>query len=81
MSTRMKRTLEAFRFTVRPLSKAEGGGYLVEFPDIPGCMSDGETIEEAVSSGREALRDCMEVFRESGRKIPKPSVDAAQAPA
>ena len=32
------------RFTVRPLS--EGGGYLIEFPDLPGCMSDGETIEE-----------------------------------
>jgi antitoxin HicB len=56
----------------------EGGGYLVEFPDIPGCMSDGETIEEAVANGREALRDCIEVFRESGRKIPKPSIEAAQ---
>jgi len=60
------------------LSKEEGGGYLVEYPDIPGCMSDGETIEEAIANGREALRDCMEVFRDSGRKIPKPSIEAAQ---
>jgi antitoxin HicB len=44
MSTRTNRTLDAYRFTVRPLSKGEGYGYLVEYPDIPGCMSDGETI-------------------------------------
>jgi antitoxin HicB len=78
MSERTNRYLDAYQFTVRPLSKDEGGGYLVEYPDIPGCMSDGETIEEAIANGREALRDCIEVFRESGRKLPKPSVDAAQ---
>ncbi|MGH9785719.1 MAG: type II toxin-antitoxin system HicB family antitoxin [Terriglobia bacterium] len=72
------RNLDQYQFTVRPLSKAEGGGYLVEYPDIPGCMSDGETIEEAIANGREALRDCVEVFRESGRKLPKPSIEAAQ---
>ncbi len=78
MSPRTKRHLDAYRFTVRPLSKDEGGGYLLEYPDIPGCMSDGETVEEAIANGREALRDCIEVFRESGRKLPKPSVEAAQ---
>ena len=72
------RNLDGYQFMVRPLSKEEGGGYLVEYPDIPGCMSDGETIEEAIANGREALRDCMEVFNESGRKIPKPSIEAAQ---
>jgi len=72
------RELDEYRFTVRPLSAEEGGGYLVEYPDIPGCMSDGETIAEAIANGREALRDCLEVFRESGRKPMKPSIDAAQ---
>ena len=67
-----------YQFTVRPLSKDEGGGYLLEYPDIPGCMSDGETVEEAIANGREALRDCNEVFKESGRKLPKLSVEAAQ---
>ena len=41
-------------------------------------MSDGETIEEAIANGREALRDCIDVFKESGRKTPKPSIAAAQ---
>jgi len=78
MSAKTNRTLDAYQFTVRPLSKEEGGGYLVEYPDIAGCMSDGETIEEAIANGREALRDCVAVFRESGRKVPKPGIEAAQ---
>ena len=38
-----------YPFTIRRLSKAEGGGWLVEFPDLPGCIADGETIEEMES--------------------------------
>jgi antitoxin HicB len=78
MSANRNQNLDHYQFTVRPLSKDEGGGYLVEYPDIPGCMSDGETIDEAIANGREALRDCLDVFRESDRKLPKPSVEAAQ---
>jgi hypothetical protein len=40
-----------YRFTIRPLPADEGGGYLTEFPDLPGCMSDGATIEEAITNG------------------------------
>jgi antitoxin HicB len=78
MRTGTKRNTDNYRITIRPLSKEEGGGYLVEYPEIPGCMSDGETVEEAVANGREALRDCLDVFKESGRKIPKPGVEPAQ---
>jgi len=58
---RYRSSVDAYQFTVRPLSKGDGGGYLVEYPDILGCMSDGETVEEAIANGREALRDCIEV--------------------
>ena len=78
MNARINRNLDAYQFTVRPLSKDEGGGYLVEYPDIPGCMSDGETIPKAIANGREALRDCIAVLRESGRKLPAPGIAAAQ---
>ena len=67
-----------YRMSLRPLGAEDGGGWLAEVPELPGCMSDGETIEEAITNGREALRDCIEVFRESGRKIPKPTIEAAQ---
>jgi antitoxin HicB len=78
MRARTNCKTEEYRIAVRPLSKEEGGGYLVEYPEIPGCMSDGETVEEAIANGREALRDCLEVFKESGRKAPRPGVEAAQ---
>jgi predicted HicB family RNase H-like nuclease len=41
-------------------------------------MSDGETVEEAIRNGREALRDCLAVFAESGRWLPKPDIEPAQ---
>lgn len=64
--------MDRYRFTLRALSAEEGGGYLVEYPDIPGCMSDGETEAEAIANGREALRDCLAVFAELGRVVPIP---------
>jgi hypothetical protein len=35
----------------RGRSPTKGGGYLIEFRDLPGCPSDGETIEDAIRSG------------------------------
>lgn len=57
---------------VRQLSKEEGGGYLVEFPDLPGVISDGETPEEAVRNARDALKAVLLTMREFGESIPKP---------
>jgi len=74
-----KKALDAYRVTIRRLSSAEGGGYLAEYPDIPGCMSDGETIEAAIANGRKALRDCLALLEETGRALPKPAaVEPAQ---
>ena len=42
------------RVELRPLTEAEGGGWLASFPDLPGCMSDGETPEEALRNAAEA---------------------------
>ena len=64
-----------YRFAVRPLTEEEGGGYLVEFPDLPGCKSDGETIEEAIANGEDAKRCWIAAMKEAGRPIPRPSVD------
>ena len=57
-----------YRFTVRPMTAQEGGGYLIEFPDLPGCMSDGETVEEAIANGAEAKRDWIAAMRQAGRE-------------
>lgn len=55
------------RFEIRPLTKEEGGGYMIEFPDFPGCMADGETPEEAISEGRDALLSYQRTLEELGR--------------
>jgi antitoxin HicB len=61
-----------YPFLLRTLSKEEGGGYLIEYPDLPGCMSDGETVEEAINNGKEATQSWMEAALEEKREIPKP---------
>ncbi len=42
------------RIELRQLTTEEGGGWLATFPDLPGCMSDGETPEEALHNAAEA---------------------------
>lgn len=66
-----------YRFTIRPLPEDEGGGYLIEFPDLPGCMSDGETIEETIAHGIDAMRGWIEAMRAEGHPIPTPIRSAA----
>jgi antitoxin HicB len=61
-----------YRFEVRPLSDYEGGGWLVSFPELPGCMSDGETPEEAIENAKDALTVWLKAQREAGREPPEP---------
>lgn len=61
-----------YPFTIRHLTSEEGGGYLIEYPDLPGCMSDGETIESAINNGRDAVKCWLAAAKEIGRTIPKP---------
>jgi antitoxin HicB len=68
-----KLPLDRYPFLVRPLSKEEGSGYLVEFPDFPGVISDGETPEEAIRNGQDALAAALKTMQEFGDPIPNPS--------
>ncbi len=67
------RNLDTYPFEIRPLSKAEGGGYLVSFPDFSECISDGETIEEAIANGRFALVATITALEAKGFPVPKPN--------
>ena len=65
---------------IRPLTEDEGGGYLAIYPDLPGCMSDGETPEEALKNGRAALEEWMETAKaREGFAIPEPGARARYA--
>ena len=58
---------------VEPLSAEDGGGFVATVPDLPGCMSDGETPEEALANVQDAIATWMEAATDLGHKIPKPS--------
>ncbi len=59
---------------IRPLTKEEGSGYLAEFPDLPGCMADGDTPEKALHEAEDALQAWLATAKEFGDPLPKPSV-------
>lgn len=62
--------LTDYPFEVRPLSTEEGGGYLISFPDFAECISDGETVEEAVENGRDALRATIAALKSKKLALP-----------
>ena len=49
-------------------------GYVVSFPDLPGCLSCGETIEEAITNGNDAKMAWLEASLEQGMAINEPAV-------
>lgn len=57
------------KFTVI-LQPEEGSGYSVVCPAVPGCVSQGDTAEEALANIREAIGLCLEVRSEE--RFPQP---------
>ena len=58
---------------IAPLAVEDGGGFSAMVPDLPGCMSDGQTPEEAVSNVQDAIAIWIEEARALGRPIPRHS--------
>lgn len=58
---------------VEPLSAEDGGGFVAFAPDLPGCMSDGETPEEAVVNVKDAIVCWIEAAHDQGHPVPAPS--------
>ncbi|MDO9224623.1 MAG: toxin-antitoxin system HicB family antitoxin [Pseudomonadota bacterium] len=65
--------LTDYPFEIRPLTAAEGGGFLISFPDFSECISDGETVEEAIANGRDALMATITALTEKGFPVPAPN--------
>lgn len=64
---------------VEPLTAEDGGGFLASVPDLPGCMSDGETPEAAVRNVQDAISAWIEAARQMGRAVPAPRAKLAVA--
>ena len=55
------------------LRKDKNSDYGVEFPDLPGCISAGSTLEEARQMAEDALAAHVAFLREEGDEVPAPS--------
>jgi predicted RNase H-like HicB family nuclease len=62
------------------IHKEKGSDYGVCFPDFPGCVTAGSTMQEAFEMAREALRGHIDTMREYGDPLPKKpmTLDMAQ---
>lgn len=50
----------------------EDKSFIVEVPELPGCMADGPTYEEALNNAMIIIDEWIETARELGRDIPEP---------
>ena len=64
---------------IERLAESDGGGYLATVPDLPGCMSDSETPEEALKNVQDAISSWIESAKEWKQDVPKPSPPMAKA--
>lgn len=52
---------------------SEEGGYGIHFPDLPGCISQGDNLDDAMFMAMDALTGHLEMFLEGGDELPPPS--------
>jgi antitoxin HicB len=66
------RRMKAYDFKVL-LEPDETGGYVATCPSLPGCYSQGDTVDGALDNIREAIELCLEDMQAHGEVIPDPS--------
>jgi antitoxin HicB len=59
-----------YRYTVILVPDAEAGGYVVEVPALPGCVTQGDTVEEALAMARNAISMWIRDMAADGEAIP-----------
>jgi len=57
----------------------DDNSFVVEVPELPGCMADGQSYAEAVKNAEEIINEWIETARKLGRPIPEPRGKLAYA--
>jgi antitoxin HicB len=65
--------LADYPFEIRPLPPEDGGGFLISFPDFSECISDGETVDEALKNGKQALKATIAALKAKELPVPAPN--------
>ncbi|HEX2184398.1 MAG TPA: type II toxin-antitoxin system HicB family antitoxin [Chloroflexota bacterium] len=64
-------TQREYTYTIILDPDLEEGGYTVTVPALPGCVTQGETLEEAIAMAKDALRGYIESLLKDGEPIPE----------
>jgi len=51
---------------------AEDGAFVAEVPELPGCMADGSSYQEALANAKQIIQEWIDTAEELGRSIPQP---------
>lgn len=62
----------AMNYRMEIVEDEEEGGYVVSFPELPGCITCGETIEAAVANAKDAKKEWLAAAIEDGIEIHDP---------
>jgi len=63
------RNLKTYTYTVN-IEPAVEGGFVVQVPLLPGCYSQGESLQEAIANAQEAIESYLESLSKHGERIP-----------
>ena len=62
----------AMHYRMELIPDKDEGGFVVSFPDLPGCLTSGETAEAAIQNAVDAKREWLIAAMEDGIEIPEP---------
>ena len=71
--------VKGYQIVVLPRAEEQGGGHFVTVPQLPGCMTDGRTREEAIGYAEYAIEAWIRLARDIGREVPSPYPLASSA--
>ena len=63
--------MSEYKYTIILEPDPEEGGYTVTVPALPGCVTQGETIEEAIVMAKDAIRLFIETLMAEGQLVPQ----------
>lgn len=61
-----------YKYEIIVFWSEEDGAFIAEVPELPGCMSDGDTYEKAMTNVQIVIAEWIETAKEMGRDIPAP---------
>ena len=69
--------MSVYAVVIVPLAEKDGGGFMGLVPDLNGCISDGETPQEALTNTLSAIEEWIDEANRRGMEVPSPG-DAAK---